>query len=38
MAELALKQNESDTLEPPFEKGDVQAGNPLPVGGAHQIW
>ena len=36
MAELALKQNESDTLEPPFEKGDVQAGNPLPVGGAHQ--
>jgi len=36
MAELALKQNESDTLEPPFEEGDVQAGNPLPVGGAHQ--
>ncbi len=36
MAELALKQNESDALEAPFEAGEVQAGNPLPIGGAHQ--
>jgi isoamylase len=36
MAELAIKQNEPDTLEAPFEEGDVQAGNPLPIGGAHQ--
>jgi len=36
MAELVLKQNESDTLEIPFEEGDIQAGNPLPIGGAHQ--
>jgi isoamylase len=36
MAELAIKQNESDTLEASFEEGEVQAGNPLPIGGAHQ--
>ena len=36
MTELAVKQNESDTLEVPFEEGEVQAGNPLPIGGAHQ--
>lgn len=36
MAESAIKQNESDVLEAPFEVGDVQAGNPLPIGGAHQ--
>jgi isoamylase len=36
MAELAIKQNESDALEAPFEEGEVQAGNPLPIGGAHQ--
>jgi len=35
MAELAVKQIESATLEAPFEEGDVQAGNPLPIGGAH---
>jgi len=35
MAELAFKQDQSDTLEPPFE-GDVQAENPLPIGGAYQ--
>ena len=23
-------------LEAPVEQGDVQAGNPLPIGGAHQ--
>ena len=36
MAELGIKQNESDTLEAAFEQGEVQAGNPLPIGGAHQ--
>lgn len=36
MVEPAIKQNESDVLEAPFEVGDVQAGNPLPIGGAHQ--
>ena len=36
MAELAMKQNESVTLEAPFEQDDIQAGNPLPIGGAHQ--
>ncbi|MGA9062213.1 MAG: glycogen debranching protein GlgX [Terracidiphilus sp.] len=36
MAGPAIKQNESDTPEAPFEEGEVQAGNPLPIGGAHQ--
>lgn len=36
MAEPAIKQDESHALETPFEEGDVQAGNPLPIGGAHQ--
>jgi isoamylase len=36
MAEVAIKQNESGTLEAPFERGEVQAGSPLPIGGAHQ--
>ncbi|HUA15845.1 MAG TPA: glycogen debranching protein GlgX [Verrucomicrobiae bacterium] len=36
MAELAFKPTESDTLEAAFEQGDIQAGNPLPIGGAHQ--
>ena len=36
MAELTINQNESDTLEAPFEQGEIQAGNPLPIGGAHQ--
>jgi isoamylase len=37
MAEqLAMKQSASDTLEAPFEVGEVQAGSPLPIGGAHQ--
>ncbi len=31
IAELAIKQNESDTLEVPFDEGEVQAGNPLPA-------
>jgi isoamylase len=36
MADAAIKQNESDALIAPLEKGDVQAGNPLPIWGAHQ--
>jgi isoamylase len=36
MAEPAFKQNESDRLAAPLEEGDVQPGNPLPIGGAHQ--
>jgi hypothetical protein len=35
-AEVAIKENESDTLQAPFEVGVAQAGNPLPIGGAHQ--
>ncbi len=34
MPELAV--NETDVLEARFEQGDVQAGNPLPIGGAHR--
>ncbi len=36
MAELAIKQNESDALKAAFEEGEIRAGNPLPIGGAHQ--
>ncbi len=36
MSELALNNYEVDMLEAPFEQGDVQAGNPLPIGGAHR--
>jgi len=36
MAELAVKPDEPDTLEALSEVGEVQAGNPLPIGGAHQ--
>jgi len=36
IAEVSVKQNESDRLEAPFEQGEIQAGNPLPIGGAHQ--
>ena len=36
MSELAVKQNESEVLQEPFENGEIQAGNPLPIGGAHQ--
>jgi glycogen operon protein len=35
MTEAAIKQDESDNLEPRLEAGEVQAGNPLPIGGAH---
>jgi glycogen operon protein len=36
MAEQTTKEIESRALEADFEEGDVQAGNPLPIGGAHQ--
>lgn len=36
MAQLTLKPNEFDVLDAPLEEGDIQAGNPLPIGGAHQ--
>ena len=36
MTELAIKQNQSDALEAPFEEDEIRAGNPLPIGGAHQ--
>ena len=36
MTEVAVKQNESDNQLAPIEEGDVQAGNPLPIGGAHE--
>jgi isoamylase len=35
MANTAIKRDESDTLHGPFEEGEVRAGNPLPIGGAH---
>jgi isoamylase len=36
MANAAIKPNESGLLEAPLEEGEIQAGNPLPIGGAHQ--
>lgn len=36
MPELAINENEVDVLEAPFEQGEVQVGNALPIGGAHQ--
>jgi glycogen operon protein len=36
MAGPAIKQDESHTLEAPFEEGEIRAGDPLPIGGAHQ--
>src|SRR5579862_5259830 len=36
MAVAASNHNESDPLKSPSESGEVQAGNPLPIGGAHQ--
>lgn len=36
MPAQAVNENEIDVLEAPFEQGDVQAGNPLPIGGAHR--
>ncbi|MFZ1157245.1 MAG: glycogen debranching protein GlgX [Candidatus Sulfotelmatobacter sp.] len=36
MAELAIKQNESDTVSTKSEEGEVQTGNPSPWG-AHRV-
>lgn len=36
MAETPIKPNESYTLEAPFDEGEFQAGDTLPIGGAHQ--
>jgi isoamylase len=36
MPNIAIKQNESGILEAQSAEGDVQPGNPLPIGGAHQ--
>jgi isoamylase len=36
MTEPAPEQNPANGVAVPSETGDVQAGNPLPIGGAHQ--
>src|SRR5208283_1317159 len=36
MTESATEQNLANAFAEPPEAGDVQAGNPLPIGGAHQ--
>ncbi len=36
MTESATKQSLANNLAAPSELGEVQAGNPLPIGGAHQ--
>jgi len=36
MTESEPEQNQSNGIAVPFEAGEVQAGNPLPIGGAHQ--
>ena len=36
MTELAIEQNPTNGFTAPSEEGEVQAGNPLPIGGAHQ--
>jgi glycogen operon protein len=36
MTESAAEQNRANGFAAPSEAGDVQAGNPLPIGGAHQ--
>src|SRR5579863_9283873 len=36
MTELAIKQPLANGFMAPSEAGDVQAGNPLPIGGAHE--
>jgi isoamylase len=36
MTELATERNPANGITAPPEVGDVQAGNPLPIGGAHQ--
>ena len=36
MAEAAVKQHDFQAVETLIEKGDIQAGSPLPIGGAHK--
>src|SRR6266403_4553285 len=36
MTESATEQNLANGFAAPSEAGEVQAGNPLPIGGAHQ--
>src|SRR5579872_3369756 len=36
MAGPAIKQDESQTSKTAFEQGEVRAGDPLPIGGAHE--
>jgi glycogen operon protein len=36
MTELAKEQNIANGFAAPSEVGEIQAGNPLPIGGAHQ--
>ena len=36
MDEQATKETESRTIKATIEEGDVEAGDPLPIGGAHQ--
>ena len=36
MTEVAIEQNPANGFAGPSEKGEVEAGNPLPIGGAHQ--
>jgi isoamylase len=36
MTELAIEQNPTNGFTAPSEKGEVQPGDPLPIGGAHQ--
>jgi isoamylase len=36
MAGPAIKQDESQALKAAFDQGEVRAGDPLPIGGAHE--
>jgi glycogen operon protein len=36
LTESATKQNLANDFQAPTEVGDIQAGNPLPIGGAHE--
>ena len=36
MTKVAVEQNPANGFAGPSEKGEVEAGNPLPIGGAHQ--
>src|ERR1700733_7170407 len=36
LTELAAKQSLANDFATPSETGEIQTGNPLPIGGAHQ--